>query len=85
MDLLVHIAVGWIALSVMLVVAWTRFMEHLRCKEHALAKRATFMHEAPLEPRRTLASASDHTDGGSDVWSRSQHVLDLARGGAVAR
>jgi len=50
-----EILVGWTALSVMLLVAWSRFMDHLRRKEAELTWSDTEIETALRETRQLAA------------------------------
>ena len=50
-----EILVGWTALSLMLLVAWSRFMGHLRRKEAELAQADTVLETALREARQLAA------------------------------
>ena len=57
MDQVIHVAVtilfGWIALSLVLVFAWSRFMTHVRRKELELPMAS--VGTAVLQPYRSAA------------------------------
>jgi len=50
-----EILVGWTALSLMLLAAWSRFMDHLRDKEAEIAWRDTAIETALREARQLAA------------------------------
>jgi hypothetical protein len=75
LETVASIVVGWTALSVVLLVTWSRFMEHLRRKERALAPDATSARVGPIKTQRTSVSRPDDLRRGSHLWLPSQHRL----------
>jgi hypothetical protein len=55
LEIAASIVAGWIALSLLLVVAWSRFMDHLARKEHELARVVRSASPASLEAYQTAA------------------------------